>query len=115
MTAIHTNSSARRAAKATRSVQQNRSRILDSVRVQLTLWHVGLLSLVLVSFSVTVYILVARDLYARLDAGLRSTLETVAAAVQRVGATREISNGAVLQALEQLYFPYQAIAILDAE
>jgi heavy metal sensor kinase len=89
--------------------------MLDSVRVQLTLWHVGVLSLVLVSFSVTVYILVARNFYARLDAGLRSTLETVAAAVQGLGATREVSNGAVLQALEQLRFPYQAIAILDAQ
>src|SRR5437868_4487869 len=112
MTAIHTSSCGRCAAKATGSVRQKRRRMLDSVRVRLTLWHVGVLSLVLVSFSVTVYVLVARNLYARLDAGLRSTLQTVAAAVQRLGARPRIPNDAVLQALEQLRFPYQAIAIL---
>ena len=41
--------------------------MFDSVRSRLTLWYVGVLALVLVAFSVTVYFLLAAFLYDRLD------------------------------------------------
>ena len=89
--------------------------MFDSVRLRLTLWYVGVLGLILVAFSVAVYVFVARSLYDRLDTGLRSTLETVSAALERQGATRGTGNEAAVGALQDLRFPNQAIAILDAE
>jgi len=37
--------------------------MLDSVRTRLTLWYTGVLALVLILFSVSVYGLLARQLY----------------------------------------------------
>jgi heavy metal sensor kinase len=89
--------------------------MLDSVRVRLTVWYVGVLSLILVTFSVTVYIFVAHSLYERLDTGLRSALEMVSAVVERQSATQEIKGEAVARALQELQLPNQAIAIFDME
>src|SRR5918912_1610261 len=54
---------------------RRRATMLDSVRTRLTLWYVGVLALVLVSFSITVYALLARNIYARLDDDLSTTLQ----------------------------------------
>ncbi len=89
--------------------------MFDSVRMRLTLWYVGVLSLILVAFSVAVYVFVERSLYDRMDAGLGSTLETVSAALERQVAAGETSREALESGLQQLRFPSQAIAILDAE
>ena len=89
--------------------------MLDSVRVRLTVWYVGVLSLILVTFSVAIYIFVARSLYERLDTGLRSVLEMVTAVVQRQGATQEIEGEAVARALQELPIATHAIAVFDSE
>src|SRR5437016_2672331 len=102
--------SARCAAKATCSFP-GRQQMFDSVRLRLTLWYVGVLGLILVAFSIGLYILIARDLDDRLDAGLRSSLETIAAASQHPGATGELSSEALNKVLQELHFPNLAIAI----
>ncbi len=89
--------------------------MFDSVRLRLTLWYVGVLSLILVAFSVAVYVFVERSLYDRLDTGLRSTLESVSAALERQGAAAGTGKEAAVRVLQELRFPNQAIAILDAE
>jgi heavy metal sensor kinase len=89
--------------------------MFDSVRMRLTLWYVGVLSLILVSFSIAVYVFVERSLYDRMDAGLRSTIETVSAALERQAAAGETSREALENGLQQLRFPSHAIAILDAQ
>ena len=62
--------------------------MLDSVRVRLTIWYVGLLALVLVAFSIGVYALLAQSLYDRLDSSLRVEVRALAA-----GLEREIGEG----------------------
>jgi heavy metal sensor kinase len=89
--------------------------MFDSVRMRLTLWYVGVLSLTLIAFSIAVYVFVERSLYDRLDTGLRSTLETVSALLERQGAAGEISRDDLARALQELRFPNQSIAILDSE
>ncbi len=89
--------------------------MFDSVRLRLTLWYVGVLSLILIGFSVAVYAFVQRSLYDRLDTGLRATLETLSAALERQAAAAATGHEAAARALEELRFPNQAMAILDAE
>ncbi len=88
--------------------------MLDSVRVRLTLWHVGVLALVLAVFSITLYALVAHTLYRRLDDELLATLEVVSAGVQQATAERDGTGLAASQALQQVHVPFQAIAVFDA-
>ena len=57
--------------------------MFDSVRTRLTLWYLGVLSLVLLAFSVGVYVLLAHSLNERLDNGLRATLESMAVSLRR--------------------------------
>ncbi|MDQ3253676.1 MAG: hypothetical protein M3R15_07175, partial [Acidobacteriota bacterium] len=114
--------------------------MLDSVRIRLTLWYVGVLALVLLAFSVGVYALLARSLNERLDNGLRDSLEAMATSL-----TRELTEGlaeaeemakaeemaeaeeltlaevevlvekeAAFSTIEDLNSPHQAIAIFDA-
>jgi two-component system OmpR family sensor kinase len=89
--------------------------MFDSVRLRLTLWYVGVLGLILVAFSTGVYILVARDLRDRLDAGLRSSLETMAAALKHPSPTGETKNESMSRVFRELHFSNQAIAIFNAE
>jgi two-component system OmpR family sensor kinase len=89
--------------------------MFDSVRLRLTLWCVGLLGLILAAFSTGVYILGARSLHERLDAELRSSLETTVAALQHPDTAGEIGNESMSRVLQLLHFPNQAIAIFDAE
>jgi hypothetical protein len=49
--------------------------MFDSVRLWLTVRYVVVVGLILVASSITVYVLVARELYERVDAGLRATME----------------------------------------
>nr|MDQ3745452.1 hypothetical protein [Acidobacteriota bacterium] len=57
--------------------------MFDSVRSRLTLWYVGVLALVLVVFSVSVYALLARDFYERLDNDLRTSVAETGASMSR--------------------------------
>lgn len=87
--------------------------MFSSVRARLTLWYLGVLGIVLIAFSVGVYLLLARTLYERLDTRLGSTLEAAADALKpAVGQAANIP--AITRALEDLRFPNQTIAVLDA-
>src|ERR1044072_6989662 len=57
--------------------------MFDSVRSRLTLWYVGVLALVLVVFSVSVYALLARDFYERLDNDLHTSVEETGGSMAR--------------------------------
>ncbi|MBS1856079.1 MAG: HAMP domain-containing protein [Acidobacteria bacterium] len=52
------------------------------MRARLTLWYAGVLALVLILFASGVYVVVQRETYARLDAGLASSLQVIAASLQ---------------------------------
>jgi heavy metal sensor kinase len=88
--------------------------MLDSVRVRLTLWYMSVLALVLVGFSVVLYVMVARSLYEDLDDNLRLSLETVA-----VKLVRELGKGgterqAALDAINELSTREAAAAVFSS-
>jgi two-component system OmpR family sensor kinase len=76
--------------------------MLDSVRVRLTLWYVGILALVLVGFSVVLYVMFSRSLYADLDDNLRLSLETVAVKLVRELGEGKPERQASLDAINEL-------------
>ncbi len=88
--------------------------MLDSVRTRLTFWYVGVLALVLLAFSAGTYALLARSLRERLDAGLRSTVETMALSLERERAEGESEEEAARSTIEDVHFPLQSLAVCDA-
>jgi methyl-accepting chemotaxis protein len=89
--------------------------MFDSVRFRLTLCYVAVLGLTLVASSITVYILAAHDLYERLDAGLRSTMEVAISTLQRRRTNDQPLATVLQEVLQEFHFPHQAIAIFDHE
>lgn len=89
--------------------------MLDSVRTKLTLRYVGVLALVLIAFSVVVYMLLARNLRDRFDDGLRLTLDSMTLMLTRERNEGETEKEAAESTVEEIYFPSQSFAVLDAE
>ncbi len=87
--------------------------MFSSVRTRMTLWYVSVLGVVLCAFSAGVYILLARSLYERMDARLEATLAATAAAL-KPAFVQESNTQKVTRAFEDLSFPNQTIAVLDA-
>src|SRR5262245_8216463 len=66
------NSFTRAGAPAIPSRHTNQTaRMIESIRARLTVWYVSVLAVVLVAVSVTIYGLLARALYSRIDVNLR--------------------------------------------
>ncbi|MDT7779709.1 MAG: two-component system, OmpR family, sensor kinase [Acidobacteriota bacterium] len=76
--------------------------MLDSVRVRLTLWYMSVLALVLIGFSVALYVMVARSLYGDLDDNLRLSLETVTVKLVRELGENKPERQAALDAINEL-------------
>ena len=89
--------------------------MFDSVRLRPTLWYVGVLSLILVAFGITVYILVERTLYERVDTHLYSTLDAISASLKHQGEAGEVGTEAAARAFQDLQRPSLAIAIFDGQ
>ena len=89
--------------------------MLDSVRTRLTLWYVGVLALVLIVFSAGVYLLLARNLYRRMDESLRSSSESIAISLVRERAEGETVAEAAHSTVEELRLLNQAMAIFNFE
>lgn len=89
-------------------------RLLDSVRVRLTLWYVSALALALIVFSVVLYALFARALHQQIDDSLFSVVEVTTKSLtndMEEGQTRE---SAAHSTVTELFNPRQAMAIFDA-
>ena len=87
--------------------------MFDSVRTRLTLWYVAVLALVLIVFSVGVYLLLARELYFKLDADLKTAVEGAARLLERERAEGESEQQAAASVIEEMSAPHQSLAILD--
>lgn len=83
------------------------------MRTKLTLWYVGVLALVLLVFSAGVYALTARKLNARLDAGLRTTVEGTARLFIHEKEEGDTDEHAAASAFRKYYYPRQAAAFFD--
>jgi heavy metal sensor kinase len=85
--------------------------MFESLRTRLTLWYVGILAAVLVAFSMGVYTLVERTLYAHQDARLRSVLKASADTLSKSGP----SDGSIPEQFRKLEFPNQVVVVFDGE
>src|SRR5262245_21915683 len=89
--------------------------MLDSVRTRLTLWYVAVLALVLIVFSASVYLLLARNLYHRMDESLRSSSESITISLVREQAEGETDAEAAHSTMKELRLLNQAIGIFNFE
>jgi len=89
--------------------------VFDSIRARLTLWYVAIVTLVLVTFSVSVYVVVTVLLYDNLDTELSATLnETRLSLVHEIDVERRDEKAAASSTLDEHIGPRQAAAIFDA-
>jgi len=89
--------------------------MLDSIRMRLTIWSVGVLALALVVFGVGVYLLLARNLDRRMDESLRASSESIAISLFRERAEGETEAEAAHSTVNELHLLNQAMAIFDAD
>ncbi len=88
--------------------------MFDSVRARLTLWYVGVLALVLVAFSISVYVAVTAILYDSLDTELGATMgETGLSLVHEIEVEKNEEKKAAASILDEHISPRQAAAIFD--
>ncbi|MGE5645461.1 MAG: sensor histidine kinase [Acidobacteriota bacterium] len=93
--------------------------MLNSVRIRLTLWHTGMLALILVVFSAGVYALISRRLYGELDNTLQSSLDVISASLnheieEHKGPVEgEKMFRTVLNTIHHSAFPRQAISVFS--
>jgi two-component system, OmpR family, sensor kinase len=88
--------------------------MVDSVRTRLTLWYVSILALVLVVFSIGVYSLLSRALYARVDENLRSVIQITIKSLSHDTEEGQSSADAAESTVSELFNQQQALAIFDA-
>ena len=93
--------------------------MLKSIRMRLTAWHTGVLSIILVLFGTLVYFTIANALYERLDSGLASAADVIASSLtheiqeNRNQAAGEAAFSTVLTALHQVTSRDCAIAVFQ--
>ena len=89
--------------------------MFSSVRTRLTVWYIGVLALVLIAFSIAVYIMLKRSLYAQFDSDLRSTAESTSASLVRMRAMGKELQAAAIDELNDHIGPDQSAGIFDNE
>jgi two-component system OmpR family sensor kinase len=89
--------------------------MLNSVRTRLAIWHVGILAVVLVSFSLGVYLVLSHTLYQRLDDNLRTTATDTGLSLSNAIRDGVPVATAATDALSEHIGPHQAAAIFDTE
>ena len=88
-------------------------RLLDSVRVRLTLWYVSVLALVLIAFSVVLYALFARALHHRIDESLLAVIEVTIKSLTNDLEEGQTHTSAAHSTVTELFNPQQALAVFD--
>jgi len=87
----------------------------SSVRTRLTVWYIGVLALVLVAFSIGVYVMLKRSLYAQFDYDLKNTVEGASGSFVRVLAAGKDPKQAATDELYNRIGPDQSAAIFDSD
>ncbi|HKX30590.1 MAG TPA: HAMP domain-containing protein [Blastocatellia bacterium] len=89
--------------------------MINSIRAKLTIWYTAMLAVVVIIFSIGVYVLLSNALRLNLDRALRASIEAAA-----ISLTHEIDEGetpvqAANSILEDLSIPEQALAVYDTQ
>ena len=87
--------------------------MFESVRARLTLWYVSVLALVLIAFSVGVYALLSRALYARVDDSLVAVSDITIKSLTNDIEEGQTIEGSAQSTVAELFNPQQAIAVFD--
>ncbi len=90
-----------------------KAEMFDSIRTRLTLWYMGVLALVLILFSIGIYVMLARNIYRDLDSNLNATIDEATVSVLRKMRDGESAVEAGRYALDEHIGPRQAAAIFD--
>ncbi|QQS44908.1 MAG: heavy metal sensor histidine kinase [Acidobacteriota bacterium] len=89
--------------------------MFDSVRSRLTLWHVGVMALVLLIFSAGIYLLLARNLRMRTDASVGAALKAMEHLLAYERAEGDTELEAARNTVAELRYPRMALAVYDAD
>lgn len=87
--------------------------MFDSVRIRLTLWYMGLLALLLVTFSAGVYAVLWRNFMERADSVLRSASEATISILDKDLSETGLDELAARDTVKALNFPDHTLAIFD--
>lgn len=89
--------------------------MLDSVRVRLTLWHVGVLACLLITMSAGLYVLLRQNFYERADGILKSVCSATVSILGKELSESGLDELAARDAVKTLNFPEHTLAIFDAQ
>ena len=89
--------------------------MFDSVRVRLTLWHVGVLALLLVAFNMGLYVLLRENFYERADGILKSVCSATVSILGKELSESGLDELAARDAVKTLNFPEHTLAIFDSQ
>src|SRR5689334_9228063 len=88
--------------------------MFNSVRSRLTLWYMGVLALVLIAFSIAVYVLISAILYDSLDTELGATIdETGLSLIHEIAVEGKDERSAAASILDEHIAPRQAASVYD--
>lgn len=87
--------------------------MINTVRGRLTLWYVSALALILVLFSVAVYVMLSRALHRRVDHALRSTIEISITSLTHDTQEGQPPQSAAQSTAAELSHPQQSMMIFD--
>src|SRR5205085_7736788 len=88
--------------------------MFDSVRVRITMWFVGILALLLVTFSAGVYYILYRNFLERADGVLHSVSTAITSILQKELSENGLDELAAREAVAALNFPEYRIEIFDS-
>ena len=88
---------------------------LARLRLRLTLWYVGVFTLILVGLGGGLFLAVRRQLSRQLDASLRSATEAVQQATRIREVERARATGPVVDAVAELRIPDRTLYLLDGD
>jgi heavy metal sensor kinase len=87
--------------------------MFDSVRIRLTLWYAGVLTLSLIAFALVIYYVAGNIFHERQDESLLSTAQTVASAyVEEFAEAHSISRAGEV-VLSEITFPNRYVQLTD--
>src|ERR1700752_877395 len=89
--------------------------MFDSVRVRLTLWHVGVLALLLGTLSAGLYVLLRDNFYERADGILKSVCTATVSILGKELSESGLDELAARDAVKTLNFPEHTLAIFDSQ
>jgi two-component system, OmpR family, sensor kinase len=90
--------------------------MLSSVRARLTLWYIFVFGLLLIGFSILIYILLSKSLYERLDHSLASAAQATATEFQsEIAENSGDPVAGAAETLRELQLPSVYTAIFDRE